>query len=435
MSFKGREVVITGMGLMTPLGIGVEENWENIKAMKTGIGYYPQDEVPRFLQHMGKVREFEIEKDIPHKLVGQMRFLNRGSVLGFAAAREAISQSAVNVVDVPPGRRALYIASGDTTKVGYDFIYPAVKDGTHGRWHEMDFEALNRSTVDKVNPFFLLESICNNLFSFLSAFYELMGPNTTLASHSPHGGNALELACRSIQHGKADMALAVGCGNWITEIPRYEMEGLGILSRCRNGIHSYRPLDRKRDGFIPGEGGAALFVEAAEFAQRRGANVRAKVKGFGNCIEFGSDQSLTVPSSVSSKSMILALEDAGCDFLDLAFLSPHGSGSQKGDRSELNSIREVWGHRSQEIPICGMKAYTGHLGSASDLAEVIFGIQSIRDKMVPGTLNFREADPEFVDLQIAGAHRHCDRGRFLSVSYGIGGQSSSVVVDAEGENR
>jgi 3-oxoacyl-[acyl-carrier-protein] synthase II len=264
MSFKEREVVITGMGLMTPLGIGVEENWENIKTMKTGIGFYPQDEVPRSLQYMGKVREFEIEKDIPHKLIGQMKFLNRGSLLGFGAAREAISQSAVHVADVPPGRRALYIASGDTTKVGYDFIYPAVKDGTHGQWQEVDFEALNRSTVDKVNPFFLLESICNNLFSFLSAFYELMGPNTTLASHSPHGGNALELACRSIQHGKADMALAVGCGNWITEIPRYEMEGLGILSRCRNGTHSYRPLDRKRDGFIPGEGGAALLVEAAK---------------------------------------------------------------------------------------------------------------------------------------------------------------------------
>jgi len=433
MSFNGREVVITGMGLMTPLGIGVEENWENIKAMKTGIGFYPRDEVPRFLQHMGKVREFEIEKDIPHKLVGQMRFLNRGSLLGFAAAREAISQSAVNVVDVPPGRRALYIASGDTTKVGYDFIYPAVKDGTHGRWHEMDFEALNRSTVDKVNPFFLLESICNNLFSFLSAFYELMGPNTTLASHSPHGGNALELACRSIQHGKADMALAVGCGNWITEIPLYEMEGLGILSRCRNGIHSYRPLDRKRDGFIPGEGGAALLVEAAEFAERRGANVWAKIKGIGNCIEFGSDQSLTVPSTVSSKSMILALEDAGGDLTDLAFLSPHGSGSQKGDRSELNSIREVWGRRSQEILISGMKAYTGHLGSASDLAEIIFGIQSLRNKMVPGTLNFREADPEFVDLQISAAHRPCGRGRFLSVSYGIGGQSSSVVVEVGGD--
>ena len=429
MSFKEREVVITGMGLMTPLGIGAEENWENVKIMKTGIGFYPQDEVPRFLQYMGKVREFEIEKDIPHKLIGQLKFLNRGSLLGFAAAREAISQSAVNVADVPPGRRALYIASGDTTKVGYDFIYPAVKDGTHGRWLEMDPEALNRSTVDKVNPFFLLESICNNLFSFLSAFYELMGPNTTLASHSPHGGNALELACRSIRHGKADMALAVGCGNWITEIPLYEMEGLGILSRCRSGIHSYRPLDRKRDGFIPGEGGAALFMEASEIAEQRGAKVLARVKGFGNCIEFANDQSLTVPSHVSTKSMVLALEDARCDPKELAFICPHGSGSQKGDRSELNSIREAFGRKSAEIPISGMKAYTGHLGAASDLAEVILSIRATEERMVPATLNFREADPEFADLAVSGVHRHCDQSCFLSVSYGIGGQSSSVVVE------
>jgi 3-oxoacyl-[acyl-carrier-protein] synthase II len=137
----------------------------------------------------------------------------------------------------------------------------------------------NQSTVDKVNPFFLLESICNNLFSFLSAFYELMGSNTTLASHSPYGGNALELTSRSIAQGKADIGVAVGCGNWITEIPLYEMEGLGILSRCKEGIHSYRPFDRKRDGFIPGEGGAALFLEASEIAERRGAKVWGKVNG------------------------------------------------------------------------------------------------------------------------------------------------------------
>jgi len=429
MSIKEREVVITGMGLMTPLGNGTEENWENVKRMKTGIGFYPQDELPRFLQYMGKVRNFEVEKDISHKLIGQMKFLNRGSLLGFAAAREAIAQSAANVAEVPPGRRALYIASGDTTKVGYDFIYPAVKDGTRGRWLEMDFEALNRSTVDKVNPFFLLESICNNLFSFLSAFYELMGPNTTLASHSPHGGNALELACRSIRQGKADMALAVGCGNWITEIPLYEMEGLGILSRCRSGIHSYRPFDRKRDGFIPGEGGAALFMEASEIAEQRGAKILAGVKGFGNCIEFANDQSLTVPSHVSAKNMVLALEDANCDPGKLAFICPHGSGSQKGDRSELNSIREAFGGMSAEIPISGMKAYTGHLGAASDLAEVILSIRATAERMVPATLNFREADPEFADLTLSGEHCHCDQGHFLSVSYGIGGQSSSVVVE------
>ena len=255
-----------------------------------------------------------------------------------------------------------------------------------------------------------------------------MGPNTALASHSPYGSTALELACRSIQHGKADVALAVGCGNWITEIPLYEMEGLGIISRCRDGTRSYRPFDRKRDGFIPGEGGAALFLEASEIAIRRGAKIWGKIEGFGNCIEFSKDQSLTVPSHVTAEGIRLALEDAGCDLKDLAFICPHGSGSQKGDRSELNSIRGVWGSRSQEIPITGMKAYTGHLGAASDLGEVIFGITAIVEKMVPATLNFNTADPEFTDLQIAGDHQRCDRNHLLAVSYGIGGQSSSVIV-------
>jgi 3-oxoacyl-[acyl-carrier-protein] synthase II len=425
---KDREVVITGMGLMTPLGLGVEENWEKVKALKTGIGHYPREGLPGFLQHMGKVRAFEAEKDIPHKLLGQMRFLNRGSILGFAAAREAVSLSGMNVGAIPPGRRALYIASGDTTKVGYDFLYPAIKDGTHGTWQDMNFETLNRSTLDKVSPFFLLESILNNLFSFLSAFYELMGPNTSLASHSPLGGSALELACRSIQYGTADIAIAVGCGNWITEIPLYEMEGLGILSQCRQGIHSYRPFDRKRDGFIPGEGGAALLLEASEVAEQRGARGWAKIRGFGNCIEFSDDRSITVPPRVSARSMRSALEDAGCDLADLAFICPHGSGSRKGDRSELNSIREVWGPGRQKIPISGMKSYTGHLGAASDLAEIILGIRSTADRMVPGTLNFEEADLEFSDLQIRGTHQRCEGHHFLSTSYGIGGQSSSVVL-------
>jgi 3-oxoacyl-[acyl-carrier-protein] synthase II len=334
----------------------------------------------------------------------------------------------MEVGEISSGRRALYIASGDTTRVGYDFMYPAVKDGTLGQWVKMDRELLNRSTVEKVNPFFLLESICNNLFSFLSASFEFMGPNTTLASHSPHGGNALELASRSIEHGHADIAIAVGCGNWITEIPLYEMDGLGILSRCRDGVASYKPFDRRRDGFIPGEGGAALFLEASDVAEKRGARIWGKVRGFGNGIEFSNDQSLTVPSRVTEKSICLALDDAGCDLEDLSFVSPHGSGSSKGDRSELNSIQAVWGNRCHKIPISGMKAYTGHLGAASDLAEVMFSIRALAEKRVPATLNFKQAEPEFSDLRISGDHESCEGHHFLSVSYGIGGQSSSVVV-------
>lgn len=426
---KEREVVITGMGLLTPLGIGVEENWENVKALKTGIGHYPQEGMPGFLQYFGKVREFETKQDIPAKLSGQMRFLSRGSLLGFAAAREAVAHSGINVNEIPPARRALYLASGDTSKVGYDFLYSAMKDATHGQWQEIDFEVLNRSTLNKVSPFFLLESIMNNLFSFLSAFFEFMGPNTTLGRHSPSGGSALELACRSIRQGAADIGIAVGCGNWITEIPLYEMERLGILSRCREGIRSYRPFDRRRDGFIPGEGGAALFLEASEVAERRGARVWGKIRGFGNGIDFSDVRDIMASPQTGATSMTLALEEAGFNPSDIGFFCLHGSGSEKGDRSELASIREVWGPKSQGIPICGMKPYTGHLGAASDLAEVILGVRSAAERMVPGTLNFEEPDPEWSELLIRGSHQLSDGHSFLSTSYGMGGQSSAVVIE------
>jgi 3-oxoacyl-[acyl-carrier-protein] synthase II len=415
------------MGLVTPLGKNVSENWDHLKAMKTGIAEYPVEGLPKFLQFMGKVKDPETGGDIPHKLLGQMKFLNRGSLLGFFAAREAVSVSGANILYTEPGRRALFIASGDTTKVGYDFMYPATKDGTHGRWRTIDTERLNRSTLNKVNPFFLLESINNNLFSFLSAYLEFMGPNTSLASHSPCGGNALELAWRSIMQGNADIAMAIGCGNWITEIPLYELDGLGLLSHCREGARSFRPFDRKRDGFIGGEGGAAIFLESSESAKKRGARVFAKIKGFGNNTAFLNDRGISVHPHVTLDSMVSALNDAACELSDLAFVIPHGSGSQKGDRSELNSIKEVFGNDSS-VPVCGLKPYTGHLGAASDIAEVIFGIKSIEDNIVPATLNFRESEREFSDLKISGAHQDSMGDLFLSVSYGIGGQSSTVVT-------
>jgi len=427
-----KEVVITGAGLVTPLGNSVSESWEKMKAMRTGIGHYPKDDAPAFLQYLGKVNGFEVSEDtIPHKLLSQMKFLNRGSLLGFGAAVEAQKSSGINLSDIPPERRALYIASGDFTKVGYDFMYPATKDGTGGKWEDMDFEKLNKSTIDKVNPFFLLESIYNNLFSFLSAFFEFMGPSTSLASLSPCGGQALEMACRSIRQGKADIAMAVGCGNWITEIPLYEIEGLGLLSKCKDGSASYRPFDRERDGFIAGEGGAALFLESSETAELRGAKVLARIKGFGDCIEFSSGQGLSIAHDVTKRSMNMALEEAESSMDEVAFVIPHGSGTQKGDRSELSSVKAVLGSKETGVPVCGLKPYTGHMGAASDIAEIIFGIKAVKEKVVPATLNFNKTEKEFSGLKISGTQQECSSNSFLSVSYGIGGQSSSVVISAE----
>ncbi|GBD97787.1 MAG TPA: hypothetical protein ENG83_03175 [Nitrospirae bacterium] len=424
-----REIVITGTGLTTPIGKNTEECWSNVKAMKTGIVRDPKDNLPEVLQYTGKVAEYDLPPDIPPKQMGQMKFLNRGAILGFCSASEAVSQSRDIIADIPPGRRALYVAAGDFTKLGYDFMYPAIKESTDKNWESINYEKLNSSALNKVNPFFLLESLNNNLFSFLSAFIEFMGPNTSLATLSPNGGNALEMAYRSIKQNKADVALAVGYGNWITEIPLYELEGLGILSKCKQGIQSYKPFDKNRDGFIPGEGGSAIFLEAADIAEKRGANVLAKIKGVENCIEFSSNHTFSVPSKVSKRNMLSVIEETACTIDDLALIIPHGSGTRKGDRSELWSLMDVLSDKKADVPLCGLKPYTGHMGAASDIAEVILGINSVAEGTVPATLNFQATEKEFSGLKISASPLSCAKNHFLSVSYGVGGQSSSVIVE------
>ncbi|MGH7835230.1 MAG: beta-ketoacyl-[acyl-carrier-protein] synthase family protein [Candidatus Binatia bacterium] len=419
-----REAVITGMGLVSPLGSSVEENWQNLKAGRTGISYEPHNAPPAAFQYAGKVESFEAPA-VSSALSSQIKFLNRSSSLGFAAAAQAVAQSGLPLDVVPPGRRALYIGSGDFTKIGHEFLHPAIKEGTGAPNGEPDFEKLNAATLSQVNPFFLLESISNNLFSFLSAAFEFRGANTSLASLSPYGAQALELAGRSIQHDRADVALAVGCGSWITAIPLYELEGLGLLSKCKLGARSFRPFDRSRDGFIPGEGGAALFLEAEESVKQRGGGVLGRIAGAGNCIEFSS--ALNVPDMVAVRSLRMALEAAdGAG--DLAFICSHGSATQKGDRSELMSLLAVMEEAKTDVPICGLKPYTGHMGAASDLAEIIFGVKALAEGLAPATLNFTEPDRDFSQMKISAQHQPRRGGSFLSLSYGMGGQSSSIIV-------
>lgn len=424
-----QEVVITGMGLITPLGKNLAENWDNLKEKKTGLAFYHDDRLPDFLHYMGKVSDCRLPDDLPHKLRGQAKFLNRGALLGFLSAYETITHSDLSISDTLPERRALYVASGDFTKAGHDFMYPALKEASCNKWKDIDPQKLNQAALEKVNPFFLLESLNNNLFSFLSAYLEFMGPNTSLASLSPCGGHALELACRSIRNNKADIALAVGYGNWITEIPLYEIETLGLLSKSAARPHSFRPFDRHRDGFIPGEGGAALFLESAARAKQRGAHIIGRIRGLANYTEFSQGKGFSVPEKVSRRSMELALKEAGGSIGDIAFINPHGSATQKGDRSELRSIMDVIYPENPDLPLCGMKPYTGHMGAASDIAEIIFGIKGIKDRIVPATLNFENAEKEFSGLNISNNHQACVKNNFLSVSYGIGGQSSAVVVE------
>ena len=214
-----KRVAITALGLVCPLGMDVETSWANFNDLTCAIGHFPQSGVPPYFEFQGRAGECNPPDDVPRQLTSQIRFLNRSSLLGLAAAREAFIHSGISDQDIPREHRAVYIGSGDFTSVGYEFMYPAMKLASDSQWSRVDQEKLNRGAIDLVNPFFLLESLNNNLFSFLTAYLGFTGPSTSLSSQSPCGSNALELAYRSIKQGRAVSALAVGCGSWLGDIP------------------------------------------------------------------------------------------------------------------------------------------------------------------------------------------------------------------------
>ena len=380
------------------------------------------------MRWVGRVEGFALEDETPEALLPQLRFLNRGARLGVAAALEAAAQAGLTAA-AAPARRALIVATGDHTKVGYEFLFPATRVATAGRWREVDRATLNRVSVERVNPTFLLESLNNNPFSFLAALFGCRGAGTSLASQSPSGSLAVELAYRTIRRGRADIALAVGCGSWVNEVPLFELAELGLLSRGRRGASSFRPFDRRRDGFLAGEGGAAMVLEDADRASRRGATVLATVEGAGGC---GAGAGSAV-GDAALRAVELALDDAGRTPHEVGFIAAHGSATRRGDAAELSAVATLVGDAAPRVPVCALKPYTGHMGAASDVGEIVLGVLAADARTVPATPNFVATEPRFERLAIAARPRPCAHARCLSLAYGFGGQASAVLVS--GVNR
>ena len=423
-----REAVITGTGLVTPLGKSVKENWESFRTGRTGIGTYPDEKHPRQFHCLGKVSDLEIPPELPAALRKELKYLNRSSQLGVIAAMEAVSEAGVDFHAIPPERRGLFVASGDHTRVGYEFFHPAIRAAIQGGSGSIDWERLNRTALEEVNPFFLLESMHNNAFSFLAALFDLRGPNACLASLSPCGLQALELAGRAILHDQVEAALVVASSNWVSEVPLRELHQLGLLSEGKFGVNSMRPFDRHRDGLIPGEGGAAVLLESSREAKSEGRAMQRFVPAFGTGegTPCRADGQSPPPRYLSPMQRVL--QSGVSNFTDLGFVILHGCADVFGDHSELQSLHESFGEEAAEVPVCGIKGSTGHLGAASDLAETILGSVALRAGLVPGTRNFESTESPFEHLRISPDLQRCTKERFMVASRGMGGAAAAVMM-------
>ena len=402
-----KKLVITGMGAVTPIGIGVEEYWQNLLAGKTGIDLIEDsefEEVP--IRFAGQVKNFNPKDYMPGKLAGQ---LDRFMQLAYVAAGEAISQCG---------------GLGDPYRTGITVGTALNGFGTITETEKTYVEA----KIKKVGPRFLPKALGNVCASQLAIAHDIHGPSMTLMTACASGGDAITLAATLIQAGMADVMVAVGAESALKPLLFQSLASAQALSPNNdNPQQACRPFDADRDGFVSGEGAGAIVIETEEHARARGAKVHAYLAGWGN----NTDAYHPVTPRPDGEGEILcmqqAIEIAGIKPEEIGYINAHGTATIKGDICETEAVKKVFGEDT-DVLVNSTKAATGHMMGAGGVTEVITCIKAMNEGIVPGTLNLDNKDPECDLNYVAENTEAADLKYAMSNAFGFGGQNSSIIV-------
>ena len=402
-----KKLVITGMGVITPIGNTVEEYWENLIAGKCGIDKIESIDVTDVpVKFAGEVRDFDPKAYMPRKLSTEMdRFMQ----MGFAAAQQALERAG-GVQD--PYRTGIIMGTalnGITTITGTETKYQEAK-------------------VKKVGPRFLAKCIGNIGASQIAIANGIKGPSMTLNTACASGGDAISLSVMHLQAGLADTMIAVGAEAPVTAILIQSLVSAQALStKNEDPKGACRPFDADRDGFVIGEGAGALIIETEEHAKARGAHIYGVLAGCGN----NTDAYHTVTPKPDGEGEILcmrqALEMAGIETSQIGYVNAHGTATVKGDITEDLSVRTVFGEDSG-VKIGSTKAATGHMMGAGGITEVITCLKALETGILPPTLNLEHQDPECLMQYVSKVTEAPDLEYAISNAFGFGGQNSSIIV-------
>ena len=406
MSERNR-VVITGMGAVTPIGTGVEVYWNNLIAGKCGIDRLAHLDVSGLpVQIGGEIRDFDPTKFIPRNQVSKMA---RFTQFAYAAAGEALADSGVTI---DPQRTGLVMG---TAMNGVAEICETQEQYTR--------------TGKKVSPRFVPKVLGNMAACQIAMAHDIQGPSFTLNTACSSGIDAITLSVMLLRAGNADVMLAVG-GESIACAPVISsLATSNALSRNNDDPqHASCPFDRKRDGFVMGEGGGALVLETESHALARGAHIYGEILG---CANNNDAYHITSPrphGEGGAHCMALALADAGVRPEQVGYVNAHGTSTPVGDVLECDAIRTVFGDYAAQLPVSSTKGATGHLMGAGGITEVIACVLGIRDGVLPPTLNVTDPDPACGLDCVPLTARPKEYDIAMSNAFGFGGQNASVVV-------
>ena len=405
-----RRVVITGLGMLTPLGNDVNSTWKNILAAKSGIGPIESfDSSPMATHFAGEIKDFDVEQYIPKKETKKMdRFIQ----LGIAAAKQALSDSGLSITEDNASRVGVSIGSGIG---GIGLI-------------EDNHSKLLKSGPRKISPFFVPSTITNMISGFLSIMEGLKGPNLNMVTACTSGVHNVGVAARLIAYGDADAMLAGGAESTITPLGMGGFSAARALStRNDEPEKASRPWDKDRDGFVMGEGAGVLMVEEYEHAVARGANIYAEIVGFGMSGDAFHMTSPPEDGEGAASAMANAINDANVDVKDVGYINAHGTSTPAGDIAEVRAVKSIFGEYANKVLVSSTKSMTGHLLGAAGAVESIFTVLALRDQMAPPTINL-DNPGEDCDLDfVANKAKPFSADLALCNSFGFGGTNGSLM--------
>lgn len=403
-----RRVVVTGLGLVTPVGIGVNESWKNIISGVSGISTITKFDPTNFPSKIaGEVKNFDASMYLNSKDARRMdTFIQFGLVAGI----EAFKDSGIVVTDENEGRIGVSIGSG----IGGINLIESTND------------LYDKGGPRKVSPFFIPGTIINMISGNLSIIFGLKGPNVAIVTACTTGTHSIGDAARMIEYGDADVMVAGGSEAAITELSVAGFSAAKALSsRNEDPSTASRPWDIDRDGFVIGEGAGVMVLEEFEHAKKRGAKIYCELSGYGMSADA---YHITAPTIDGPKrSMLNALKNSGINTDQIQYINAHGTSTPLGDLNETNAIKETFGDSANKLVVNSTKSMTGHLLGGAGGVESVFTALAISNQISPPTINIFNKDPE-CDLDFcANEAREIKIEAALKNNFGFGGTNGSLV--------
>jgi len=410
-SIPPRRVVVTGIGLISPLGTGTAKNWQALLCGESGIASLTRFDVSRYATRFGgEVKDFDPLAFIDRKEVRKMDLFIR---FGLVAAELAVADSAIPAADLQSDRAGVYVGSGI---------------GGLGSIEE-NHKVLLEKGPGRVSPFFLIQTIINEASGQISIRFGAKGPNCANATACSTGTHAIGDSFRIVARGEADIMIAGGAEAPLTPLSLAGFNSIKAISeRNDEPAKASRPFDARRDGFVMGEGAGVLVLEELGRALRRDARIYAEVVGYGMTSDAYHVAAPDPTGDGAARVMQRAIEDAGIGPEDVQYINAHGTSTELNDKTETAAIKRVFGDQARRLGVNSTKSMTGHLLGAAGGIEAGFTALALFHQTMPPTINQEFPDPECDLDYVPNAAREAAIRHGLSNSFGFGGTNGALVL-------